>query len=120
MEVILQSHDKFKEIAILNLDTQDFSIHSRSDLEKQNLSTQGVFSIQDNTVVCFFRVGQSLYFRLDQTTIEFEDIDRVTIEPVSDNIFIFSIERNNQSIFSWKYKSGLTIRRMFTFISLCV
>ncbi len=104
MEVILQSKEKYNEIAFLNLDTEAFSIHSKADVEMQNLSTLGVFSIHDNTVVCFFRFGHSLFFRLDHTMIEFKDNDRVILEPLSDDILTFSIERNNETIFSSKYK----------------
>ena len=102
MEIILQSQDNYKEIALFNLDTEAFSIHSKADVEKQNSPPKGYFSIHDNTIVCFFRVGHSLFFRLDQNTIEFKNNDRVILEPLSDDIFIFSIERNKENIFSWK------------------
>jgi hypothetical protein len=104
MEVILQSKDKYNEIATYNLDTETFTIHSKADVEMQNLSTQGVFSIHENKVACFFRVENNLFFRIDQNTIEFKKNDRVLLEPSTDDIFEFSIERNKEKIFTWKYK----------------
>ena len=99
MEIFLASKDKYNEIARYNLDTEAISIHSRADIEQQNLSTQGVFNIHDSMVVCFFRVGESLFFRLSQNMLEFQKDDRVSLKALPDNIFIFSIKRNNENIF---------------------
>ena len=105
MEILLQSHDAYNEIAFLNLDTGAFSTHSKDEFEKQRFQSQGHFSVQDdNAVVCFFRVGGSLYFRLDQTTIQFQNNDRIMLEPLPDDRYLFSIERNNEIVFSWEYQ----------------
>jgi hypothetical protein len=102
MKIVLQSQDNFNEIAFLDVVTGIVSISQKSE---KAIKTNGYYSIRDGSTICFFRVDENLYFALDRQIIEFQEGDKVFIESLPSNQCLFSIQRNQETIFKWKYKS---------------
>lgn len=108
MEIILQSQDKFNEIAVLDLESGSISVHSKTDYpDLASKPKQGYFSVQNDTVVSFFRLGERLYLRLNQQIVEFQDNDAIVLQPQPLNHQLFSIQRDQRTVFSWVYKRPL-------------
>ena len=102
MKVILESQDKFSEIAILDVASGTFEITQKPE---KKIETNGYYSNYDGSLVTFFRLNQNLYFGVDKQIIQFKENDRVSISPLSNGHSQFSIWRDKENIFNYEYES---------------
>jgi hypothetical protein len=101
MIVILQSQEKFNEIALLDFATGNFEITQKTEKE---VKITGYYSHPDGTFIWFFRLDEDLYFGVDKQIIKFQEGDSVSIESLSNNRYRFSVHRDHEDIFEHEYQ----------------
>ncbi len=104
MEIILQSKDEYKKIAVFDTSSGIFSIFSktnRQDLLKAHIN--GYFGYMDNHLVCFFRLNQDLILKVNDQSIVLDDNNMVLLESIDENRYLFKIQRSKEIILSLTY-----------------
>ena len=88
--VLLQSNDRFNEVAELSLDAGDWRVTQRSD---ESRPTDGFYSILGKTFCAVVRSGGKLLIRIGETQMELtEDVSIEVSGPSSKRVLVVSRE----------------------------
>lgn len=103
--MILQSQDKFDELAVLNPSTGETKFVSKSKHpELASQSTSGWYSIVDNVMCCLYRSERRLFLGVGKQTFELpDDVSSRLIREQGGNTF--QLTSNGTLLFSFEYRS---------------
>lgn len=105
MKIILNSLDTVFKIATLDTTSGKVRIFLRflrPDLSSDSAS--GICSKARGKLICFYRVDERLFLKVDDRTVEFQDDDSVFLKYVTGREYEFAVLRNKQKIFSCGYQ----------------
>ncbi len=101
--IVLQSNDKFDEIAIIDVDNGKISLFSKTqNSEIASLATQGFYSVVEEKMCSFYRKGDDLHLEIDEQ--DFVISDKITSQFIhTANQHIFKLLDGSTLILSFRY-----------------
>ena len=104
--ILLQSLDKFNDVAELDVGTGQMQRHNKADrLDHASQPVHGHFAELNGVVICFFRHDNGqLHLKIGPTDIELPDDANVSLQREVDNQVRLVVLRRGLPAFNWRYR----------------
>jgi len=103
--ILLQSNDRFDDLAKLDTSTGRVSWFSRQvvDLTIASSPIRGHIAQLCGHTLCFYRKAKVLHFRVDDEDLELTEETQVELVRVRDAVNCITVLRNGVPLFTWTY-----------------
>ncbi len=102
--VLLQSMDKFDVVAELDVSNGNLQWLSKQAHPDLRLKTVGVVAELRGHVLCIYRIGGILYFRIDDQTFEIDNDTKIDLVKITNMVNRIDIYRKGALVFEWPYE----------------
>lgn len=103
--ILLESNDRFDDLAELNTSTGQVSWFSRrANLTAASRPVRGHIAKLHGRTLCLYREAGVLHFRVNNEDFELTEKTYVKLERIEDNVNRITVLRDGDEMFTWTYR----------------